>query len=131
MYHTSSGGYYYQGPVKLNRKSNNSFLHMNINRAVKVILFISLIAASFIFGAMIQAYATNDQDDLVHPTSDRVESAYIMYSVESGDTLWSIAKAYLPGNTDIRVYIADIKEMNDLKSSMLREGQTLQVPIIR
>lgn len=48
-------------------------------------------------------------------------------TVEKGDTLWAIARRYYP-NTDPRKPIAEIKELNKLKTSQIYAGQTLQLP---
>lgn len=48
--------------------------------------------------------------------------------VEQGDSLWTIASANAPKGTDVRSYIDRIKKMNQLKSSVLHEGQVLLLP---
>lgn len=48
-------------------------------------------------------------------------SEYILYVVEAGDSLWSIAKRY--GTT-----VSELKRINNLVSDHLRIGQSLQVP---
>jgi hypothetical protein len=49
--------------------------------------------------------------------------------VEAGDTLWDIAKISVPERTDIRDYILDIMEVNELDDVTIHPGQTLQIPI--
>jgi LysM repeat protein len=56
-------------------------------------------------------------------------SYYLKWSVSSGDTLWKIAESSLPKGRDIRCYISEIREWNHLSSSVIKEGQTLQIPI--
>jgi LysM repeat protein len=48
------------------------------------------------------------------------------YEVQSGDTLWSIADAYTEG--DPRDLVAQIRQLNDLSTTMLQPGQTLLLP---
>lgn len=48
-------------------------------------------------------------------------------TVESGDTLWAIARRHYP-NTDPRKPIAEIMELNSLKTSMIYAGQQLRLP---
>ena len=45
------------------------------------------------------------------------------YTVKQGDTLWSIAKKY-------NINVTDLKKANRLKSSNLKLGQILQIPIL-
>jgi len=54
---------------------------------------------------------------------------WMTYHVATGDTLWEIAKQTLPDGIDIRDYIAQIKEANDLDGALLRAGQQLQIPL--
>jgi Tfp pilus assembly protein FimV len=48
-------------------------------------------------------------------------------TVESGDTLWSIASS-MAGKSDVRVVVARIRELNGLRSADLAPGQILQLP---
>lgn len=48
--------------------------------------------------------------------------------VRSGDTLWQIASHHAPEKVDIRTYIAHIKKLNQLDSSMLYVDQLLVLP---
>ena len=51
----------------------------------------------------------------------------IYISVESGDTLWSIAETYMP-DTDTREAVYMISELNDLNSGNISVGMTLEIP---
>ncbi|MGI6188140.1 MAG: LysM peptidoglycan-binding domain-containing protein [Clostridiales bacterium] len=53
----------------------------------------------------------------------------ILVDVVKGDTLWSIAKRTLPNHTDIRQYIIEIKEANNMEQGNIYEGQKLYVPV--
>jgi Tfp pilus assembly protein FimV len=50
------------------------------------------------------------------------------YQVQPGDTLWDIASEISTADVDVRVVIADIKRLNDLDTSGLRNGQNLLIP---
>ena len=50
---------------------------------------------------------------------------YVDYTVERGETLWSIAAERTDG--DIREYIYEIKNINNMTSSELKEGQTIKL----
>jgi hypothetical protein len=54
--------------------------------------------------------------------------SFKVITVKSGDTLWDIAKKY-SDNKDIRKYIYDIKEVNNLNSSFIYEGSRIRVPV--
>ena len=49
---------------------------------------------------------------------------YVTVYVCKGDTLWSIANDYYD-EIDIRERVAEIKSVNQLKNSTIREGQEL------
>ena len=55
---------------------------------------------------------------------------YISVTIESGDTLWSIAEENMGiGYTDLKEYVQDIKEVNNLSSNTIHEGRSIIVPI--
>lgn len=72
---------------------------------------------------------------IVKSTLSYTVRRYKTIYVESGDTLWSIASdlqennAYYKGK-DIRYIIGDLKEINNLNSSMVYANQELQIPIV-
>jgi len=51
----------------------------------------------------------------------------VTYRVRSGDTLWTIAGDLEIGG-DIRGVVSDIREINDLDSSLIMPGQWLELP---
>ena len=57
------------------------------------------------------------------------ETEYIEITVESGDTLWQLAKTYCSVKGDIRELIYEICQLNDITASDLRAGQTLIIPV--
>ena len=54
------------------------------------------------------------------------EAEYRLYTVQKGDTLWGIAKKQLGAGKRY----TEIKELNGLKSDMIKPGQILKIPII-
>lgn len=50
---------------------------------------------------------------------------YVDYTVGQGETLWSIASDRTDG--DVREYIYEIKEINNMTSSELQEGQIIKL----
>ncbi len=57
-----------------------------------------------------------------------VTNTYYAVTVESGDTLWSIALKYSDGKTDIRKFIYEITNLNNLDSAEILIGQQLLIP---
>ena len=55
---------------------------------------------------------------------DRTEK----YVVRAGDTLWEIARARVGSESDPRPLVADIREVNGLRTSVLRSGEVLLLP---
>jgi LysM repeat protein len=54
---------------------------------------------------------------------------YQCVEIESGDTLWSIAKEYKPDNKDVRQVVYDICEANDMSADDLTVGQKIIIPV--
>ena len=55
---------------------------------------------------------------------------YHVVTVQSGDTLWSIAEKHSAPQQDIRHLIAAIKQTNCIDQSVqIYPGQTLQIPV--
>jgi len=54
-----------------------------------------------------------------------VEAVYI----ETGDTLWSISEKFAGNKMDIRKHVDKIIEYNNLKSSTIKPGQLIYVPV--
>lgn len=50
------------------------------------------------------------------------------YTVEPGDTVWSIAITHYPPQEDPRPRIEDIRAANDLSGFRIRPGQRLELP---
>lgn len=55
------------------------------------------------------------------------ESEYINVRVQSGDTLWDLAKTYGPKDQDIRQTVYDICKLNSIKASDLQPGQYILI----
>ncbi|WP_156043170.1 LysM peptidoglycan-binding domain-containing protein [Paenibacillus sp. UNC451MF] len=56
--------------------------------------------------------------------------SHMKHSVEitKGDTLWSIANHYAGKGQNVREYMNEVKQINDLKSNVLQVGQVLILP---
>lgn len=49
------------------------------------------------------------------------------YVVQDGDTLWSIAEEFKNNNQDIRDYIYDLRNLNNLDDCIIYPAQTIKV----
>lgn len=54
--------------------------------------------------------------------------AVVAYTVQPGDTLWSISAEMTPPGADVRETIAEVRGLNDLEVSIIHPGQVLQLP---
>jgi LysM repeat protein len=70
--------------------------------------------------------AASDNGDT---TTLKSESKYVQVVVTPGESLWSIA-AMVAGNGQIASVVADIVEVNRLKSADVAAGTKLLVPVI-
>jgi len=57
-------------------------------------------------------------------------TTYMQVVVDDNDTLWTIAESYCNVNMDLRDYIYDVCEINDIDSNdVLHAGDVLFVPL--
>lgn len=54
---------------------------------------------------------------------------YRTVTVCSRDTLWDIAGKYCPEDQDVRKFICEIREVNDLETSDIAVGEKLLIPV--
>jgi hypothetical protein len=52
------------------------------------------------------------------------------YWIKQGDTLWEIADKYAPEGYDTRKFIYEIKEHNEMETSMIFQGEKLLIPVV-
>ncbi|MDQ2623876.1 MAG: LysM peptidoglycan-binding domain-containing protein [Actinomycetota bacterium] len=52
-----------------------------------------------------------------------------VYTVSSGETLWSIASSLAAPGVDVRDAVEDLMSLNELESSAIAAGQQLIVPV--
>jgi hypothetical protein len=78
-----------------------------------IVLFLAIIVASFFY--------------LTAPTLDRVDWERTTYTVQMGDSLWSISGRYCPDNVDRREWIGKVQKINRLDSSIIHVGERLTI----
>ncbi len=54
---------------------------------------------------------------------------YITVEICDGDTLWQLAKDYMPSDMDPRKAVRNLCNINNISAEELYAGQTLQIPI--
>lgn len=63
-----------------------------------------------------------------HKNVEAEEDTYIEYVVQSGDTVWSIARAHNDCNVDVRIIVDEISEKNQIKDALIYCGDVLLIP---
>lgn len=123
--YTASGGYYIDGSSFTQKKSKS-----RKNSRIPVLqltIFLTFFILSFVFGAVLHAYNTTEESLTVQSESTLLYETHI---VDSGQSLWTIARQYAPERMDIREYVSEIQLLNQLNSSVLFQGQRLLLPSI-
>lgn len=123
--YTASGGYYYNESSFTQKKSRSNKLRRIPMLQISVFLIAFIL--SFVFGAVIHAYATNEETLSINIESTPIYETHI---VDSGQSLWVIAKQYAPTDIDIREYVNEMILLNQLNTNNLFEGQRLLLPSI-
>mgnify|MGYP006288932397 FL=1 len=57
------------------------------------------------------------------------EIYYKDIQIKDGQTLWEIAESEFGKDIDIRKYVYQIKQINNLKNSNIQPGQVIKIPI--
>lgn len=78
--------------------------------------------------SMLIDYRVRTDQERMFEHQDKLSSADRTVLVRSGDSLWSIAREYVPAHQDIRDYIVQIRHVNRLDNSMVYEGMLLVIP---
>lgn len=82
--------------------------------SVTIIVLILLTGVNFITGKM-------DVEAIT-------EYKYIEVTVESGDTVWNLAKQHKPADMEIRNYVYLICKYNNLDNAGIKPGQKIIMP---
>ena len=86
-----------------------------------VMLFVCVMVLSCFFGKTLVMAS-------VEESSANYERYYTDIEIQSGDTLWSIAKTYNKNSgMEIREYIHELKQMNQMISDDIAAGDSLTI----
>ena len=99
-----------KAPVHLTRRG----------RVAVVLAFLGVLLA----GGFVLGHAPSQAAGRTHPLAPRT------ITVQSGETLWSVAERIAP-RVDPRLVVAQIQQLNHLHSPQLLAGMQLVVPITR
>ncbi|MCS1351042.1 LysM peptidoglycan-binding domain-containing protein [Mechercharimyces sp. CAU 1602] len=83
------------------------------------------VTAVLIVGCFLLFFIVRTDVTAADPYTHTVE-----WQVETGDTLWKIARAHTGNREDVRRTIATIIDINQLDNNVIHPGQTLKVPVI-
>jgi LysM repeat protein len=124
--YTASGGYYYSESSLIQKKPTPRLFGRI--RLFQLTIFLTFFILSFVFGAVMHAYATNETPlTTIQMGSNPLYETHI---VDSGQSLWFIAKQYVPTSMNIRDYVDELIELNQLDTNILFVGQRLLIPTI-
>lgn len=108
----------------MNKRGSNSITN-NIERSS---LFKILIFAFILIVIVFVSFYFNSRNASAEISTNRNKQV-VSIQIESGDTLWGIAKEYITEEyNDINQYIEEIKSCNGLFEDTIHEGNHLIVP---
>lgn len=93
--------------------------HHRIKSHVRFTIFVTLVMI-LCLSTVVSVFG-KDADAMTKQT-------YTEIRIQTGDTLWELAKAYGPKDEDIRQVIYAICEINHITADELQSGQTIQIP---
>ena len=75
---------------------------------------------SIVFGSIFSSAKSDKADEVQY-------KYYKSIVIEKGDSLWSIAEEYHPVDCSTKEYVKELKQINNLGSDTIHEGQHLMV----
>ncbi|MCG7342954.1 LysM peptidoglycan-binding domain-containing protein [Sporosarcina sp. ACRSL] len=78
-----------------------------------ILLIVFLCTAFTIAGVMKEAKSTSN--------------SFVEITISEGDTLWGLAQ-YHSNDEDPKRWIANVMELNDLQTTLIKSGETLKLP---
>jgi len=77
-----------------------------------------ILICAFSFGTLLGFFDASSKDIIEYTT----------VKVESGDTLWQLARTYGPSDQDVRETIYQICKINNVSADTLKAGQFISIP---
>lgn len=102
----------YKGNAKLTKEDVKKTNYSKFLAITVIILSIILLISVLSFKAMTEK-----------------EIYYKDIEIKNGQTLWQIAESEFGSDSNIRKYVYQIKQINNLKNSILSPGQVIKIPI--
>lgn len=97
-------------------------VRLRLTRRGRAVL-VALAALPIVIGALV--FALNG--GVAAATGEQTHVTFHYVTVQSGDSLWSVASRLAP-NADPRDVIADLVSLNGLESAVVTPGQQLAIP---
>lgn len=100
-------------------KIGNMILHINNKKRAYPILVgitVLIILTIFMFFPITKVKGTE-------------EPQYIEYTVERGDSIWSIAQSFSSEDTNIREFVYNITKLNNKTNEYIYVGELLRIPM--
>ena len=91
-----------------------------IRRRILLFACAALLLGGFFIGTASMAQAGEEEQEALC-------KYYTSVYIESGDTLWDIAEEYCAEGESLQDYIAEVKELNGLKSDQIHAGNYLTI----
>ena len=108
------GGLNMNTSAKLRKIQRMRKIKKQRQKALLLVMLVVAIVVTFVFNGNTNA---NEKYNVTSVT------------VKSGDTLWSIAKEYKPDGKDIRQFICELSEFNQIDNASILVGQTIFIPL--
>ena len=93
---------------------------IRLTRRGRVVVVLTFLGA-LLFGGFTLGHAPSEASGRMHTVQPRT------VTVQAGDTLWTVAERIAP-HVDPRLVVAQIQQLNHLRSPQLLAGQQLVVP---
>ncbi len=102
-------------------REDREMKHLHIVNRFRFTVFMAsvILIVSMLIGLLIGSFNA----------SGSTKHSYETITVQSGDTLWTIAEQYKPDSQDIRDYIYEVCDRNDIKAGDLVQGMDIEIPV--
>lgn len=93
-------------------------------RVVSKVRFTTFIVlATLIFMLLLRGIMSN-------ATAQTYDKTFIQVEVEENDTLWNMSQEFISDDVNIRKYIHEVCEINEIKAGDIKAGDLLIFPIL-